>query len=316
MAVGDLWRRIGWGLALVAVVVAGDRALAAGLHAAVMQSGNRFAVLYRGDAPGGVLILGNSRGVNTFHQPTLEGLVGPPVFNASYNGMSTELSEVVLYDYVERNPEPELVVIEVTGVGADDDQLRDFFPFATESERLRAYLSETLPARVATARRLFALYNYNGEMLYRSLAAGGSDQGTINRYKISPALIAAADRQAPTQTRLRYGNAAALGRMVSFCQARGIPVRLVIGPYLPAFRAKLEGYDEWVDAVREAAGGAPVWDYSEATDDVTAFADRVHLNYRGARLLAPRLVEDGLFDPDVAGPASLAIPPPTASASP
>jgi hypothetical protein len=316
MAVGDLWGRIGWGLALVALVLAGDRALAAGLHAAVMQTGNRFAVLYRGDAPGGVLILGNSRGVNTFHQPTLAELLDGPVFNASYNGMSTELSEVVLYDYVERNPDPELVVIEVTGVGADDDQVRDFLPFAGESERLRDYLSATLPPRVATARRLFALYDYNGEMLYRSLAAGASDQGTINRYKISPAVIAIAEEQGGEPMRLRPENAAALGRMIAFCREREVPVRLVIGPYLPVFRSKMDGYDAWVAELGEAVGGAPIWDYSRAIDDVTAFADRVHLNYRGARLLAPRLVKDGFFDPDVAGPASLAIPPPTASASP
>ena len=304
----DLWKRIGWALALVALVVAGDRALAAGLHAAVMQTGNRFAVLYRGDAPGGVLLLGNSRGVNTFHQPTLEALLDRPVFNASYNGMSTELSEVVLYDYVERNPDPELVVIEVTGVGADDDQVRDFFPFAAESERLRDYLSETLPPRVATARRLFALYDYNGEMLYRSLAAGVSDQGTINRYKISPAVIAIAENQEVAQTRLRPENAAALGRMVAYCETRDIPVRLVIGPYLPVFRSKMDGYDAWLAELSEATDGAPIWDYSGAIDDVTAFADRVHLNYRGARLLAPRLVEDGFFEPTVSRPPTAASP--------
>lgn len=310
----DLWKRIGWALALVALVVAGDRALAAGLHAAVMQTGNRFATLYRGDAPGGVLILGNSRGVNTFHQPTLEALLGRPVFNASYNGMSTELSEVVLYDYVDRNPEPELVVIEVSGVGADDDQVRDFLPFAAESERLEAYLAASLPSRVAAARRLFALYDYNGEMLYRALAAGDSDQGTINRYKISPAVLALAEDQEVAQTRLRPENAAALGRMVAFCRERGIPVRLVIGPYLPVFRSKMDGYDAWTAALGAAVGGAPLWDYSGAVDDVTAFADRVHLNYRGARLLAPRLVGDGFFDPAVPGPPDASLPP--ASAAP
>ncbi|PAP77159.1 hypothetical protein [Rubrivirga marina] len=308
MAASELWKRIGWGLALVALVVAGDRALAAGLHAAVMSTGNRFAVLYRGEAPGGVLILGNSRALNTFHQPTLAGLLNVPVFNASYNGMSTELSEVVLYDYVDRNPDPELVVIEVTGVGADDDQVRDFFPFAAESERLRTYLSQTLPPRVATARRLLGLYNYNGEMLYRSLAAGASDQGTINRYKISPALVAAAERQEVAETRLRPENLAALGRMIAFCGERRIPVRLVVGPYLPAFRSKMTTYDAWVDAVSDGVGGVPIWDYSQAVTDVTAFADRVHLNYRGARLLAPRLFEDGLFDPAVAVPPA-AVPP-------
>lgn len=291
-----VWKRVAWGLVLVGVIVAGDRVMAAGLHQAVMSTGNRFAVMYRGEAPGGILILGNSRGVNTFHQPTIEAALGRPVFNASSNGTPTELSDVLLRDYVARNPKPDLVVIEVTGIVAGANQISNFFPFARESERLSDFLDQELSPTVSTARRLFRLYNYNGEVLFRSLAAGASDQGEINRYKISPALVAATERMEPEPLDLRERNLDALRRMIAFCEEEGIEVRLAIGPYLPAFRERIDGYDAWVARVREAAGGARIWDYSEAIDDVTAFADRLHMNYRGAQILTPRLVADGFFD--------------------
>ena len=104
--------------------------------------------------------------------------------------------------------------------------------------------------------------------------------------------------------------------MIAFCGERRIPVRLVVGPYLPAFRSKMTTYDVWVDAVSDGVGGVPIWDYSQAVTDVTAFADRVHLNYRGARLLTPRLFEDGLFDPAVAVPPAAVPPSPDAPVDP
>ncbi|WP_420453982.1 hypothetical protein [Rubrivirga sp.] len=292
------WKRIAWALALVALVVAGDRALAAGLHSAVMHTGNRFAVLYRGDAPGGVLVLGNSRGVNTFHAPTLERALGRPVFNASANGAPTALSEVLLRDYVERNPAPELVVLEVTGVAGGVDQFATFFPFGAESARLDAYLDGAVPASVAAARRVSALFDYNGELLFRALgSAGASDQGQINRYTVSPELVEATRRGGPTELRARPENLDALGRIVAFCRAEGVELRLVIGPYLPAFREKIGTYDAWLARVRQAANGTPIWDYSNALDDPSLFADRLHMNHRGAQALTPILIADGLFDP-------------------
>ncbi len=299
-----VWRRVAWALALVALVVAGDRALAAGLHQAVMHTGNRFAVMYRGDAPGGVLVLGNSRGVNTFHAPTLARALGRPVFNASSNGAATALSEVLLRDYVDRNPAPDLVVLEVTGVAGGDDQLSTFFPFGAESARLDAYLDGELPASVATARRLSRLFDYNGELLFRALAAGASDQGEINRYTISPELVEATRRGGPTELRARPENLEALGRIVAFCRAEGIELRLAIGPYLPAFREKIGTYDAWLARVRRAAGDTPVWDYSDALADPSLFADRLHMNDRGAQALTPTLVADGLFDPTSPSPTS------------
>ena len=307
-----VWKRVAWGLALVAVIFVGDRVMAAGLNAAMMGTGNRYAVIYRGEAPGGVLLLGNSRGVNTFHQPTIEEAIDRPVFNASFNGTSTQFAEVILRDYVERNPTPRLVVLEVTGLAAGVNQLQNFFPFGSESARLDAYLNEAVSPTVATARRLFHLYNYNGEMLFRSLAAAGAtDQGEINRYTISPGLIASTRRETPEPLRSNPENLAALQEIVAFCEANDIELRLVIGPYLPIYRERIPAYDEWVASVREAAGGMRVWDYSLAIDDETAFADRVHMNYRGARQLTPILVADGLFDLDSAAPPDTTLTEPT-----
>jgi hypothetical protein len=38
-----------------------------------------------------------------------------------------------------------------------------------------------------------------------------------------------------------------------------------------------------------------IWDYSQAVEDISGFADRVHLNEYGSGLLLNHLIHDGFF---------------------
>lgn len=291
-----LFRRLGWALAFVALVVAGDRALAAGLRAAVLDTENRFAVLYRGEIPAdAVWVLGDSRGKSTFHAPTLADALDRPVFNLSENGLSTELVEVLLYDALDRNPRPSLVVIEATNVLSGGGQLREFLPFAGRSERLAAFADARLTPAQRWGRRLSGLYSFNGEMLFRALETGSaSDQATAIPQQISEAFVETVEADPPVELALRSQAFAALGRMTDRLDADGIPYRLVAGPYLPAYRAKMTNFDALLNAAEDAAG-TDVLDLSVAITDPRGFADRVHLNLGGAQQLAPILVERGVF---------------------
>ena len=300
------YRPVVWALAFVAVVLVGDRVGAAVLEAAVMRTGNRYAALYRGGLDKDVVVIGNSRGINSFHQPSLQEELDRPVFNLSFNGMPTELQEVILYDYFDRNERPELVVIEVTGSMADDDKLADFFMFADHSDRLADFLYGTVPRKEALVRKTFALHNFDTEMLTRALSyVGRSDQSVINRYSILPSMLELVEREPPVEFTSRPENLRALRRMVDFCEARGVAVRLIVGPYLPQYLDKVTNYDAWFASVQAAVGeDVEIWDYSDRIDDLTGFSDRIHLNLEGSKMLIPYLLEDRFFEP--AGAAATA----------
>ena len=141
-------------------------------------------------------------------------------------------------------------------------------------------------------------------MLTRALSyVGRSDQSVINRYSILPAMLQAVERQRPVWFRSSPGNLAALGRMVAFCEARDVPVRLIVGPYLPVYLDKVANYDAWLASVQAAVGeDVEIWDYSDRIDDLSGFSDRIHLNLEGSKMLVPYLVEDRFFD-TAGGPA-------------
>jgi hypothetical protein len=87
-----------------------------------------------------------------------------------------------------------------------------------------------------------------------------------------------------------------LKRILAVADRYGIQVRLFVSPILPAYRAKLTDFDQWLDAVQDSLGPEyPVWDFSEAIGAREAFADRVHINDRGATLLLARMVSAGFL---------------------
>lgn len=285
-------------LAAVVFLVAavGDRVLGAAGTTLLERSQLRFSRLYRGDLPADVLILGNSRGVNTLSAPALSDETGLRVRSLAWNGISAEIGEDLWLDWLDRHAAPKLVLVEVSFLTGSNRQLSDFSPYFTLSTRLADLARRDIPHTYWGCRvsRLFCL---NSELTLRALAyARKSDQGWANQYTITPALLEET-RNLPPQPMdpVLPADVAALEGILASARAAGAQVRLLYGPYLPAYRAHLEDVPGWIEGV-ERAVGAPVRDYSQAVSDPDLFSDRIHMNARGARSFAATLVRDGVLE--------------------
>jgi hypothetical protein len=275
----------------------GDRFFAMGLERLALRSQFRFAKLYARSAQTDVLILGSSRGVNGFYAPAMKEALGVGVFNLAYNGMSAEVADLLFRDYLERNPAPRQLLVEVTNIGAQDDLASELRLYRRLSERVRALDHQKYP-EFAVASDFVHLLKFNNEFFLRSLYyLNRSDQNWINRRTITPELLEYARKLPPSEIRAFPASVEALGRTVRLARERGMEVTLVVSPYLLDFGSRISNLDSWLAKVREVAGSdVRVADYSRALPDTSHFADTHHLNERGSRALLARMIADGLFD--------------------
>jgi len=276
-----------WFIALIAVIVAGDRLLSWTLSRVLVRSQFRYSRLYRGGIDAQVLILGDSRGVHSFYVPAIEELTRLRAFNASYNSMSMRIAEAVLMDYLDRNRAPQLAIIEVTSVAFEGELTSELRTYAEFSPRLSVLYDEAHPS-AAIAGRAFHLLNLNSGFYLEALHyMRRSDQDWINHSAMPPELrnVAPAQWQLPTPS-----NLAALNRMIAALRSRGVEVRLVLAPYRPA-PSNMADFAQIVGR----SSGLPVWNYSGAVTDPEEFADTVHLNEHGSRALLAMMKRDGLF---------------------
>jgi hypothetical protein len=278
-------RTVIWLLALVLVVLAGDRLGAFVFRRVLLRSQFRFSRVYRGDARADVVVLGDSRGVHSFYVPAIERFTGLRAFNLSYNSMTPPIAEALIADYLDRNPSPRLVLIEPTFVIVQSNLVSELRTYVGTSPRLAALYAQKHP-RAAAAARVFHLLPYNSEFFLRSLMYfRRDDQDWIERGVLSPRLLRSnVPRYQPPPL---PENAAALRRIVRSLRARGVDVRLVVAPY---HRSSGLG----ADAVA-ASLGERVWNYAEAIDDARCFADTVHLNVDGSEAFLRMLLRDGVL---------------------
>jgi hypothetical protein len=283
----DARRAVIWFVTLLAVVLAGDRALAFALNQVLLRSQFRYSRLYRGGNNADVVILGDSRGVHSFYAPAVEQLTGLRAFNISYNSMSTRIAEAVLLDYLDRNRAPRLVIIEVTNVAFEGNLASELRTYAAFSPRLSALYAEAHPD-AAIVGRFFHLLQLNSGFYLEALHyMRRSDQDWINHAAMPAGLRDAppAVWQLPMPE-----NLAALRRMIVVLQRRGIEVRLVLAPYCPM----PSNMGEFAIVVSQSTG-LPVWNYAGAMCDPEEFADTVHLNESGSRKLVAMMKRDGVF---------------------
>jgi hypothetical protein len=276
---------------------AGDRLLAMLLDQVLLRSQFRFSVLYKGGQQYDIIIMGNSRGVNSFYTPAIQETTGKTTVNMSYNGMSTDLAEALFMDYLDRNRKPKLLILEISNVTDESGLLNELKLYAAHSERLAKLLRAANP-QVALWTEASHIFKFNGEMFLRTLYYyQESDQTWINRYQISPALLQSTRSGRDGIFRATPENLAALKRIIKVARTQGIEVRAVVGPYLPAYCDQITNFQDWMNQIRKAIGSdIRIWDYTRAIVDTTAFADREHLNYQGTIVLLKSLVRDGIFD--------------------
>lgn len=278
-----------WLAALVVIVLAGDRAMSAVLDQVLVRSQFRFSRVYQRNSDAQILVLGDSRGMNSFSAPAMERLTGKRVLNLSYNSMNPRIAEAVLEDYLQSNRAPELVVIEVTCTVVDSNLATELRTYANRSPRLRALYAESHP-RAARMGEVFHLLSFNSEFFFRALYyLRHSDQDSIPESTISADLLATP--MGPWTPVPIPENLAALDRMVRLLRQRGIIVRLIIAPYLGGEAVQTR----YLSDVISNRVHLPVFDYAAQGGLPERFADRVHLNRRGATAFCERLAADGVF---------------------
>jgi hypothetical protein len=289
------WQRILYILAFFLIVLLGDRLIAAYIDKIVLTSQFRFSKLYRGDQTRELVVLGNSRGVNSIYAPDIQKNTGLSIINLSYNGMSMQLGEALFLDYLEHNNPPKLLILEITNLFVSDDLIKELKIYSRSSSRIRRLLEKSEP-QLAFASQFSHIFSLNGEMLFRTLYyLNKSDQSWINRSEISPQLLESVKNMKPVDLEVKDDNMVSLQNIIKVAHKKGINIRLFVSPYLPVYVDKISNFSRQIETIQKIIGKEKIWEYSKAVENVDGFADRLHLNYKGSKFLMKKLDEAGFF---------------------
>jgi hypothetical protein len=284
----------------IALYFAADRVGGLLLQDLTLRSGIRFSRLYSGKFNAEILVLGDSRGVNCIYAPLAEKMTGRSCANISYNGMGVAVAEILFRDYLAHNAPPKLLVLEVTNLTVGAALIYNLKPYQSLSSGLgKLLLAEN--RSIYYACQLTHLYRFNCELFLRALYyLGRDDQSWINRYVIQPE-FAKSYQPSPAfvrgiQETIPPDSVRAFRKILAQAEESGAEVRLLVSPFLPSHISRLHDlYDKRKTGIENLAGGLHVWDYADALDDIRCFADPLHMNIEGARLVLRQMVADGFF---------------------
>ncbi|HMQ46005.1 MAG TPA: hypothetical protein PKA00_01055 [Saprospiraceae bacterium] len=288
-------------LIFLVILFVGDRLISFVLDQVVSRSKFRYVRLYEGKMKEDVVMIGNSRGVNSFYTPYLKKQYGINAVNLSYNGLPTKIATTFLEDYIEQQQKPKAIFIEVSSLFVKYDftkksaiQYNFFSPY---SEKLNGMVRES-GQWTYLLYNLFGLTRFNSEFFFRALAYMKNDDATwINRYRIKPAILKMTEKMDDFDVYLNEASLQHLADFLEYADQQNIEVRLVLAPYLPMYQEKMRNLDEVIATV-ESKTNKKIYNYSHALDKIEYFSDRVHTNDNGANVLSDRMYEDGLFSLD------------------
>jgi hypothetical protein len=297
----DLHKTALWFLALLLVVLAGDRLFTAMLQTVLRRSNFRFSAVERSGIDADIVVLGDSRGVSSINVPLVEKLTGHRTFSLCYNGMATKIAEALLADYLDHNRPPRLIVIEVTSLTEPMKLSPELRTYAGLSPRLAEIYAEEHPVG-ARAGRFFTLLRFNSELYMRALYyLRRSDQEWGNSATISAAEIEQARAGGPWRLHPSEQNLASLERILRLVRSRNVAVRLMIGPYLPDYAAHAANLGDFIAVVEQRAHRVDpslhVENYYAAMAEPRLFADVLHLNDSGTAAFMSILQRDRFFAP-------------------
>lgn len=287
-------------LALLVVLVVGDRLAGAVLSTLVMKSANRFAALYNDAGPVDVLVLGNSRADLHFSPKMIRDQAGQSARNLGLGGISTVLAEALLLDHLDAYGPPKVLIIEPSNIITDPRKVGDMRLFATWSDRIGQLVRADTP-EFYWAGRLSSLFNYNTDMFVRVLNDLRARPAERLTRAAMPANLLAELRATPPEQRerlvIRDENLLALDRILKLARDRGINAHVVMTPYLPDFFQGHPDAAHWKSAIttRATATGTPLHDLTGLINDPTLFRDRHHLNRAGAAQLIHALQQRGVL---------------------
>ncbi|HNG89767.1 MAG TPA: hypothetical protein PK858_06170, partial [Saprospiraceae bacterium] len=175
----------------------------------------------------------------------------------------------------------------------NDELLAGFTAYSGQSQRLDTLIHSKLP-KVWWGTKLSALFRYNSEIFQRALSyQSRSDEDWLLDRVISPNLVARVERDSYWIAQTPY-LVQQVKEMAASAQAKGVPVRLVIGPYFPGFHDNVGNLDNLKTSVEQATG-LRVYDYRQALADPTDFGDFMHPNKKGSAEYIDIMRRDGVL---------------------
>lgn len=290
-----MWKKIAFCAGFVALLFVADRLVAAGLSRLVLASNARVSALYDGRIEADVVLVGNSRGVHMASASEWAKSLCRPVFNLSLNGLDVTTQDVLVRDFLERNPTPKLMVIEISNLFSDTFMAPEYRPFIGESDRLAALIGSRQETWFPWL-DISHLYRFNSEYLLRALLflVRPSDQTPEAIGEISPARIDAFLASHPRYA-VNPKAVPVLASTLAALHAHGVEPVLVLAPYHPgSFRIEDWRAEALAEVRRHLPAGVAIHDWSLALPDDASFADPLHMAPEGRRVLAGRLAFSGL----------------------
>ncbi len=278
---------------VVALFLIGDRLGAFALGDAVDASDFRFARLYRGGLDNDILVVGDLRAVHSVFAPQLSATLCRSVFSLGFNGMSGEISEAVIQDYLDHNRPPSAVLIEVSNVADGPYLASEMRLFARHASHVRDLVRQLDPWEGVWA-TLSHLYAFNNEMTLRALYyLDHSDQDWIMYDKpMTPDVVQHIPLGKYKSLRFRQGGIAAVRQLAQDLKARGIEPILYIAPFHPYFHKVVPNYAELIRKFQQELGpDLPILDLSRSDTDNADFSDLLHTNLRGSQPVMAALAD-------------------------
>lgn len=270
-----------------------DLALARILEPLLMSSRFRYSMLYSGRVEADVAVFGNSRAVHTFFAPEIGAGSCGRTANFAFNGLSMRVIEALILDYLERNPKPKVVILEISSLYSTQEGSRQLTPYMLRGSRLRELLLSEENTFVPW-QKILQSYRFNSVLLIRVLGYMlNSDQTWINR--LGPIQQRGADLPKGEEKRVYEivpENLAAFLRITQALESRSISILPVVAPYHPSVSNQIENPYTWALKVKgQLQEKTGFLDLSKAIPGDDEYRDYLHLNIVGARELIPKINE-------------------------
>ena len=269
----------------------GDRLGAALLGRVLDRSHDTLAEMYAGTAKGDIVVLGNSRAYRHFD---FAAPSGRRLVNLAQPGASTLMSAALLEDYVERYGAPRAVVLELSGLVADQDAALVARMFAPRSPRLAALLRAWHP-RYYWGGRVSHLFAYNNafalNVAHKILVP--MPPLLLDGRMTDAQMATLREAAGPAYFRSRPENLRALEAIVALARREGIALRTVIAPVAPGYAA-VSGYPAWRDELAAHLRDAAFADFGTGLVAAPAlFVDDLHMNRDGVATFMAALAAKG-----------------------
>lgn len=275
-------------IALVVGAILADRLASVAFNQLLLRSDFRVSRLYRGDARGDLLVLGNSRAIHMLDVPDINRLACRDTFSLALNGLDTETEDVLVSDYLGRNPPPRVALVEISSLTKPEIAAKEYAQYSLNSAPLRRLIAAQ--DQFNPWRHLLNLYDFNGQMPWRTLAyLGRKDEQASAPMdgRLTPAIIAAYEAGTKPLS-MQPDRIPALRRTIERLEARGVKVIPILAPY---HASVLDHRIDKAEFLRVAESGLkrPVVDLSGELKADQEFADPLHMSRLGRKTLAPTL---------------------------